>query len=318
MIDLRTLFKNHLNTDEVSDDNVFKFADDHLNRLKSNNGAGHYTAMIAATEPKVLVFRAAVNVEDFSFSAQQGDTMVVDDVIAKFQAEVRQREGIVRGTFGEHSPQYQTFFPHGLTEYSQATKGNVDTLIARIVQGATLYQADLGAGFLAIFTQIQTDYLAARQTQLQQIGTVDAAKTTTSTTRDTLEVQLMTNILTLAVEFLGNPARGMDFFDQSIIRRKNSPADGSLNPLFPKDQSLVVVESKGITAQTDVTGTNTGTTGIMLGMSVDGLTLDPKNAVTIQPGETQSFTAGTFGPGTILVGRNLSSTDDGHLKVMTN
>lgn len=38
MINLKTLFQNHYNTERISDDNLRKYTEVHIERLAANNG----------------------------------------------------------------------------------------------------------------------------------------------------------------------------------------------------------------------------------------------------------------------------------------
>lgn len=49
MINLQIFFKNHFDTQFISDDNMRKFADNHLQRLVVNNPGGIYTPIITDT-----------------------------------------------------------------------------------------------------------------------------------------------------------------------------------------------------------------------------------------------------------------------------
>ena len=50
-------------------------------------------------------------------------------------------------------------------------------------------------------------------------------KSASSVKRDVVEIQLMKNLLTIALMYVGNEEMCNDFFDQSIIRRKQNGED---------------------------------------------------------------------------------------------
>jgi hypothetical protein len=218
MLNLRKFFEILFNNPKISDDALRVFAEDHLQRLVANNDGGGYTTMIAATEQAVTDYFGSISSEDTATAIRGSLTKARDAVIASFQKAVRRREGRIRDTFGEDSPQYLEFFPQGLTEYAHATLGTTATLIDRLVNATTKYSAQLGQPMVDEFTALKTNYASAQREQAKKKGEVTSQKTTTSTNRDEVELQLMDNLLTLAKEFKGNPDRGMDFFDQSIIR----------------------------------------------------------------------------------------------------
>ena len=133
MINIRSIFKNHFNTARVTDDNLRKFANDHVARITANNGNGTYTQMLQITTQLAADYDKAIKEEDSIFATQQGNTVKTDQIIDTFKKTISQREGTIRGEFGVNSAEYQEFFPQGLTEYSTATKGNIETLLQRLL-----------------------------------------------------------------------------------------------------------------------------------------------------------------------------------------
>lgn len=218
MIDLKKLFKNHFDTDKISDDNLKKFAEVHLERLSANNGAAQFTTMITATTAAYTAYFGAIANEDTKFAIQQGLTVTMTNIFENFKKFVSQKEGIVRGNFSKTSAEYQEFFPQGLTEYSNATLANIETLMTRFFAAAERHNTTLGAVLQSDAENYLTDFKNARKAQLEKIGEVSAQKSTTSTTRDGIENELMRNVHLIASMFIGEVDRCMDFFDQSFIR----------------------------------------------------------------------------------------------------
>jgi hypothetical protein len=218
MIDLKKLFKNHFNTNKISDDKLRKFAEVHLQRLSANNGTAQFTTMITATTAAYNAYFGSITNEDTKFAIQQGLTIAMNNVVENFKKFVSQKEGIVRGNFNKETPEYQEFFPLGLTEYSNATLANIETLISRFVGAAERHNAVLGAALQSDAENYLTDFQNARTAQLNKIGEVQAQKSETSTTRDGIENELMKNVYLIGSMYVGDVARCMVFFDQSIIR----------------------------------------------------------------------------------------------------
>ena len=292
MINLLTLFKNHFDTARISDDNLKKFAQDHLQRLLANNGLGQYTQTHVDTDATYKDYFTNITKEDTRFALQQAKTKIADTAFDEFKKIVSQKEGIVRGNFGIDSPEYQEFFPQGLTEYSVSTKANIETLMQRLADAFIKYQGVLGAGLVTIFTDIQTRYLTARNEQLQQIAITEASNSATAASRNALEMQLMKNILLLAMEFLGNPNRANDFFDQSIIRPNSAAEDGTINGDVLAGET-VNIESQGITSNTKIKLRNKGTVMLIFGIVGDAITAATQ--VSVQPNKTVTLDASDLG-----------------------
>jgi hypothetical protein len=219
MPNLKVFFKNLFDTQFISDDHIKEFSEVHLMRLTTNNPGGIYSTMITDTTTVYTGFFGAISDEDLKFSLQQGCTITMNDSFKSFIHTVQLKEGIIKGTWGKGSAQYEQFFPHGLTEYDKATQANAGLLMNRMVGAATANSADLPAGFVTLFTGLRTTYTDARTAQLTVMGEVSGLKTTSATTRGDLEVQLMKNVLIIASNNVGHPERVSAYFNQSIIRR---------------------------------------------------------------------------------------------------
>lgn len=218
MINLKTLFTNHFNTERISDDNLRKFAEVHLERLAANNGTAQFTAMITSTTAAYTSYFGAMTNERTKSAIQQGLTIAMNNVVEGFKKFVSKKEGTIRGVFDKDTPVYQEFFPYGLTEYSNATLVTIQTLMETFVAAVERHNEELGAQMLSDAENFLNEYKAAREAQLEKIGEVKGQKVVTSTTRDVIENELMKNVYLIGSMYVGDVARCMVFFDQSIIR----------------------------------------------------------------------------------------------------
>jgi len=224
MISLQNFYSNPFDTKNIGDDNFKKFVQKHLAQAAAKNGGGLFTTMIADTTVAYTNYFGAIDDEDVKSAVQQSLTMAADNLIKTFKGSVSQQEGFIRSFYAVSSPAYQEFFPHGITEYREGNKANIETLMNRIATASQNHVADLGAPFVAIWTNIKSNYQTARSSQLAKIAEVTSAKTTTSGNRDELEVQMFKNMFIVGMNFPGNVNECNDFFDQSIIRGSQSSA----------------------------------------------------------------------------------------------
>ncbi|MDF1549856.1 MAG: hypothetical protein P1P88_18660, partial [Bacteroidales bacterium] len=204
MINFTTLFKNHFDSGKISDDKLKVFSEDHIQRLNVNNGSGLFTAVINDTVAVHTEYFGHITNEATSQAIQKSRTASVDNIISTFKEEVSRREGLIKSLFGKDSVTYLEFFPKGISEYSSAIKANIETLINRMVNVATIHSAEVGADFIKAFTDIQTNYSSARSEQLNKIGEVKATKTNVKTTRSALEMQLTKNLHFIGYTFPGD------------------------------------------------------------------------------------------------------------------
>jgi len=260
MRDLRVFFINVFNSSRISDDKLRQFANAVLQRLIANNDNNQYDALIAGLTSAYNEYFGNITDEDTAYALQQSRTIAVDNIIKNFKSMVSQKSGIIKGTYGETSEEWQEFFPQGLTEFNRANKSNIMTLMTRMVNASTAHLADLGQPFVDIWTAFQQSYQTARNAQLQQIGLVKDEKTETADTRDDVELELMRILLTIALENIDNPVNGMKFFPQEIIRSRDSNeieitgkvTDSGTNQ--PLANVLIAIAALGLSTVTNANG----------------------------------------------------------------
>lgn len=317
MLNLQTYFKNPFDTSAISDDNLRKFSEDHLQRTIANNGGGIYSSIVDTTSPLVTTYARAIDAENLKASIQKGETLNVDNVIEEFKKKVSRREGAVRSAFGDDSAQYLEFFPLGLSEYSQLTKANVVTLMNRMKDRTEFYKVELGEAIFNEFDDLLTRYNTERNKQLQTFGSVEVLRTATSTARAALVAQLGLNLLFIAGKNLGFPARLDDFMDQSIIRRPSDREDGTLAGIV-QGGAILNIESQGIAAGTQFTLRNTGVTPLLFALSASADTMPEGVGLTVAPGELRQVPATALGPvgNTFLNVQNLSADVAGGWEVV--
>lgn len=308
MLDLRTLFKNHFDTVRVSDDALRKFAQDHVARLKANNQNGGYARMLADTERVYKSYCEAIDTEDANFATQQGSTMNVDKLMDEFKKSVSRYEGAVRAEFGVGSNEYQQFFPNGMTEYNQATKANIEMLMARLDAMFSKHASNFSPNVVNMFAKYAQDYNTARNEQLVKFGNTGMYKQQTAQVRAKLEHILAQNLLLIAAEHIGQPQMLNVFFDQSIVQPNKSKPNGAVQEEIAPN-AVVNIENKGISEESEIQLANVGDTVVLVGIYEDAVSFDEAKAVKLSPNEQRSFAVSDLGnpQHTFLNAKNVST-----------
>lgn len=326
MIDYKTVFKNHLDTKQISDDNLRRFAQDHLGRLNAfttQNGGTNpiFDTMYQLTKQLTDSFVVTISNEDYMFASQQASTIQVDEITKQFKEMISRKEGAVRSEFGVNSVEYQKFFPQGLTEYSQVTRSNIETLLDRVVNAATEYKNILGQNFLTIFVDLKDAYTIARTNQLNLIGSVNHKKLDTENARQALEIQIGKNVLQLAIIHFGEPEMMIEYFDQSIIKRSYSSQseneDGAIIGIV-NENSIENIENTGIKPNTSFTLKNTGSIPLTFAICPNDMTIPTNTGINVPPNATYYASTGQLGNSndTFLNVLNSSATQKGSYEVI--
>jgi hypothetical protein len=218
MINLERFFENQFDDAELSDERMAMFTEVHITRLEGNNPGGKYTALITPTNAKFTVFKTAIADKHFLHSEREGATLNVDNVMDRFKKFASKTEKFINYTFGETSVEYQEFYPHGVTEYTWMTKTNAGELMANMKSACQKHAASLTPAIVSTMENLSRDYDLARQSQLGKSASIEGKQDETSAARAELELQLQVNLLTLALDFIGQPDKCHTYFDTSLLK----------------------------------------------------------------------------------------------------
>ncbi|MBP9152609.1 MAG: hypothetical protein KBF73_10025 [Flavobacteriales bacterium] len=293
MKDLRNWFANPFAGPKISYEKLKLFAADVIARLTNNNGSGLFTAVLAQLVAAYQSYFGDITDVDLASAIQKSFTASKDNLFNTFKAAVSRQEGLVRSTFGKDSPIYMEFFPLGLTQYSNATLANVETLMSRMAASGQAHVAELGPNFVNEFQSILTNYQAARTAQLGRKSLTSDERTERHSTRAELETQLFSAMFTVGFNYPGNVDRCMDFFDQTIIRTSTNGSTADDIETFTGDvEPMNTVTVTGTIQPTaSITFKNTGPVGLMLFMS-DSENGGSNTGMMVNPGQ-ETHTEGT-------------------------
>jgi hypothetical protein len=231
MLNLEKFFQNHFNSKRISDLNLKKFTEIHIQRLAANNGGGEFIEMITSITDAYNGYFGSLTEEDSKYAVQQGLTISVYNIVDTFKSAISRKEGLIRSQYGKDSSEYQEFFPLGVTEYSNATLANIESLMTRFVSAAARHSAVLGQALADEFTEYLDTFKEAREAQLSKIGEVAESRTDSTAKRDDVEIELYKNLHKIALMFPCEVERCMDFFDQSFIKSKTkAPVEEASTP----------------------------------------------------------------------------------------
>ena len=218
MLALRSLFSNPFDSRVIRDGRIAEFARDHIERLRNANTSGVYQSLLAETEAAYVACFGNLTAKDVAKAEREGLTQTTTEALAAFKAALSDLEAQVRLALGKSSPAYESFFPQGLTEYHKATLTTAPMLMERIVSLVKSHQSALGAATLVRYSQLQADFVSARQAQQEKKGRVSALKAASNETRRALELRLWKNALLLAAEHVGDADQLAVFFDPTRLK----------------------------------------------------------------------------------------------------
>lgn len=310
-------------TDDLFDDQRLPdyklrgFAQDHLLRLviPANNPGGIYTTIITDTTSKFNAFFGSMDSEASKEAFSEGLSLNMENAKATAISEIIRFEGLVIFQFGKTSAAYQAFYPQGLTEYHKATISEVPGLFARFYTAATTYLNATHPADVANLDATFTSFTNARAAQLTALAEVDMLQTGRREGRKALTLQLTTNMLTIALNNLGNPDNYNNYYNPAYLPLTETAT--SISGLVPMGSTITAVTEGIITQSSNLTLYNNGTQPLIYSLNDKADEMNHEHSVTINPGTHARFSENlpVFEKYYLIV-QNPSGTNNGKWKVV--
>jgi hypothetical protein len=229
MTNLRKFLESPFRRLKVSRDKTFKFFEDHLNRLiQAVDNGEPFAGLVAATQLAFDNLKLSLGSYSSTLAQKESKTMTVDQVIEEFKIAIKLREANILIHFSKDSPVYQEFFPHGKTEYHQANKASIERLMTQIITAIDNHKTELGQPLLDEFLALQTDYITARNEQLKKMEDAGTKTDSWESSLEIMQMQAFRNLLTIALQYMGEPDKIELFFNESIIRARHYNREGEV------------------------------------------------------------------------------------------
>jgi hypothetical protein len=306
---------------DINEANLVRFLEDHLQRLMARNPGGKYDPQIAVFTALLKDYKDSIDLRNWNQAQQEAETLSVDEIIASFKSMVGARHFDITRKWEDGKPTYQKFYPHGLDEYYQATKGNVESMMNRWISACELHKDDLPEGFVTPFTDLQARFVSTRPAQLTFIANTDGSRLTVKQKKEAVALQATKHLHILGMDFAGQPEMASAYFDQSIIRRPVKTNGVEPEPEVLSDavapKSSVTILHGGFDANTMFRIVNSGS--VSLKFYTTNLPDDPVPAVTLElaAGEEDEVMASELGAdkNLFLMAYNASETTAGSYEV---
>ena len=217
-MDFTRLFENPFSKPTITSTRLGNFVTDTLAEFAQADTDGTYKIPLKALQAAATPFLQELTGIDQNLTKQLGKTMTVAITTKGFKKQMSELEGVIaRAVGGFDSEAFLEFYPHGVTEYTKATKKTIPTLLSRITAAATSYKKQLGADITAQLLSFETTWSPANKEQSQVKNAVKTSRTDTSAARHTVELALLTLIFTVAANNPGDVAACMKYFNFGLL-----------------------------------------------------------------------------------------------------
>ncbi len=283
----------------VGRDLILEFFTDHSSRLKSAVDSGAPFAELVSPFQECLARLADSKTGTAVNLAQQGsETMTVDNYIQQFKDSIKTLEPKVMVQFPKDSVEYHEFFPQGKTAYSRITKGNIDNLFATVLAACEHHKGKLGQALKDEFATLQSNYVAARNKQLEKKGSTSSTRSAWDDNLDAIKDLAFHNLLVIADNYRGQPEKIRLYFDQSIITldKHKQAADSTAQAYtLTVPASATAVANINFALGDTLLVTNTGDVPLYYYGASSAAQATPPNPTEIADGDEAEITAASLG-----------------------
>jgi len=276
-------FSEPFDLSEVTAGRLQRYSSEHARLMAANPRYAHLAEPSIAMHEKCFGLFAE---EDIKTTISETSTQMMLGARQAFLDMVSQYEGGVRMIWGKGSPEYQRFYPGGISEYHRANLQNIDEKLIRYERAVLEFQSKLPQDFInAFLAQPTKDYpggvihrfRAARKAQLGAKGEKTQSGEEFDKNRAKLEALLLRNLLLVAAEVTGGSEleklEARRLFPQHILKKVKRKKKGDKAEAGNDDE------------EDDDTETDAGSQG---SGTRDQATQDAGNTATSAPAQPQA------------------------------
>jgi len=276
---LERIFEGLFNNERTTSERLVKYADDQISKTEANNPAAVYDVIITETKTKSTTLQTILNTAQNSQATGKGGTVEKNQARKDCELFLSRGEGLIKYHYAEGSPIYIEFYPNGISAFIRASDPEFKTMMNVFVEKANDYKVKLGNDFAAEATAKNQAFIASADDHTNDNTNISTSRSNEQIAHDELALQLTKNVLTIALQNLGNVNAVKTYFNTSLLYAAYHQQTFNLS--LPSNQVQTPVE-KHFTANAEITITASQIVEISLSNTKD---LMQKNKITINPNE---------------------------------
>jgi hypothetical protein len=229
-MNLQHYFTNPFDTPRVSMDNLLTFTTDHMARMAANNPGGIFSARITATTGALAAVESAYTDDKTAAGLKQARVQMKDAFRASLPANIGQIYGAVTAKYGTAGAQVAECFPKGRSVFGSAKDADLAAELQALVNGLTALQPGLGADVLAEANGLVTGWQAVFTGSGTSKGGKASSQADKASAKAALALELFKNLLTLALNFPGQPDQADAYMQGSLLDTHNHSSGATPAP----------------------------------------------------------------------------------------
>ncbi len=205
MINEEKLFGNLFDEEKITPERLYAFGKAVLIALNLNNPGNIYDTIIAQLQVSLSALGTEIGIVDTSLGIQITSTKNVVSDMADFKAYMSDNYSVIaKALGGKDDARMAQFYPHLITEYSNATQPEMETLTKRVNVAANNNSAALGVTLTGELQAFYNPWLKTKNYQETQLKTVSASRDIRNSNYINAGLDLTQAVHTVAANNSGN------------------------------------------------------------------------------------------------------------------
>lgn len=264
MIQLFRYFRILFLSGQISRERLKGFTEDHILKLTNNNPGGIFTSILTAVTNAYNAYYGDLSSELVNLSVKEGLTVAMADSRKALEKNLSENEPLVKYTYRNNIGVYQEFYPQGITEYLRADLDTFESITDRYKTALATHSADFIPAFINAYNTFRATFITNRNSQITAKSSVITERIDMDTTRPALAKQLTTNLLTIALQYVGEEGKADVYFNQALLNAAFSESERRVtNEINPSE--IQNAFDNVSTGDQNITFKNDGETDLVVG-----------------------------------------------------
>lgn len=294
MIELIKYFRILFLSSKISRERLKDFTEQHILSLTAHNPGGIFTGILTAITNAYNSYYGDLSSELVNQAVQENKTILVNESRTALEKQLSDNEKLVAYTYRNNAELYEEFYPLGLKEYYDADLGTFDSITDRYKTVLGNHAGDFTPAFVTEYNTVRGAFKTNRDAQQTAMSNVASERSDLQTTRPELAKQLTTNLLTIALQYVGDESKADVYFNQAILNEAFKESERKVESDLDPGETENVFDNI-VKGELQLQGRNNGEEILYVGFKTTATEPATVADRALNPGETGIVTAAELG-----------------------
>jgi hypothetical protein len=229
------LFGNLFNRVNITTFRLLAFAHYHLAALYTQNQNGINDDAILKLSQQIQEVQNGMDEFDYNLAIQLSKTGTVDGIVEEFERFMSVAYVDLAYQTKSHIEVLQQFYPRGKSEFNKISRTDAELFMNRVHEIATMHATLLEPELHDQLCGFKARFEAARELQMEQIGTVESKRSKRNAARPGLETMLTEMVREIGRRYPCDIHKGKSYFNWSLLHAPGYHKKRKKKPIAPSE-----------------------------------------------------------------------------------